>query len=118
MWMVMEFMEGGSLQVAVSKFKLEEEQICYVTKEILRGLRHMHSKNMVHRDLKSANIMLSIHGDIKIIDFGLCVEMGAVETENMVGSPFWIPPEMIRKEPWTTSRYLEFSNSLFRNGIW
>ena len=34
MWMVMEFMEGGSLQIAVSKFKLEEEQICYVTKEV------------------------------------------------------------------------------------
>ena len=64
--MVMEYMEGGSLSQTVSKFQLEEAQICYVTMQILRGLRSMHGKGFAHRDLKSANIMLSIHGDIKI----------------------------------------------------
>jgi len=98
MWIVMEYLEGGSLQQAVSRYALEESQICYVTKEILRGLRAIHRKNMVHRDLKSANVMLSVNGDIKIIDFGLCVQIGSIEMVNMVGSPFWIPPEMIQKK--------------------
>jgi len=98
LWIVMEYMEGGSLQQAVSRYKLEEAQIAYVTKELLRGIRAIHRKKMIHRDLKSANVMLSITGDVKIIDFGLCVEIGSVELTNMVGSPFWIPPEMIRRK--------------------
>jgi len=98
MWIVMEYLEGGSLSQTVQKFQLEEGQICYVTREILRGLRSIHKHGFVHRDLKSANIMLSVHGDIRIIDFGLCAEVGSQELDGIVGSPFWIPPEMIRKE--------------------
>lgn len=98
-WMIMEFLEGGSLGEAVSRYKLEEEHIAYVVKEILRGLRTMHSKNLVHRDLKSANIMLSITGDVKLIDFGLCADTRKEQLTNMVGSPFWIPPEMVLRQP-------------------
>mmetsp|Transcript_15664 Transcript_15664/g.61193 ORF Transcript_15664/g.61193 Transcript_15664/m.61193 type:complete len:910 (+) Transcript_15664:73-2802(+) len=98
-WMIMEFLEGGSLGEAVSRYKLEEEHIAYVVKEILRGLRTMHSKHLVHRDLKSANIMLSITGDVKLIDFGLCADVRKEQLCNMVGSPFWIPPEMVLRQP-------------------
>jgi serine/threonine protein kinase len=54
--------------------------------------------------LKSANIMMSVEGDVKLIDFGLCVDLGEVgDVVHMVGSPFWIPPEMICRQPHNTS---------------
>eukprot|EP01096_Ripella_sp_DP13-Kostka_P018394 TRINITY_DN997_c0_g1_i1.p1 TRINITY_DN997_c0_g1~~TRINITY_DN997_c0_g1_i1.p1 ORF type:complete len:939 (-),score=386.70 TRINITY_DN997_c0_g1_i1:123-2939(-) len=98
LWLTMEYMEGGTLQDAVTRTKLEETHIAYVTKEILRGLRYLHEKGYAHRDLKSANIMLSIFGDVKLIDFGLCVDVRTGPLINMVGSPFWIPPEMIQRK--------------------
>lgn len=63
---------------------------------------------MVHRDVKSENIMLSIQGDVKlsksensvkflilIVDFGLCIDNSINTRPSMVGSPYWMPPEMV-----------------------
>jgi len=94
----MEFMEGGTLSEAVNLCKFEENQIAYVAKELLKGIEFLHSKDFVHRDLKSANVMMSITGEIKIIDFGLCIDLKSGPSRHMLGSPFWIPPEMIRRE--------------------
>ena len=98
LWLSMEHMEGGTLQDAVTRTKLEETHIAYVTREILRGIRYLHEKGYAHRDLKSANIMLSIFGDVKLIDFGLCIDVRTGPLTNMVGSPFWIPPEMVQRK--------------------
>ncbi len=103
LWLIMEFMEGGTLRRAVQLHHFTEAQIAYVAHEILLGIQYLHSINLVHRDLKSENVMMSINGDVKIIDFGLCTEatneqMTNNELEGMVGSPFWMPPEMIRRE--------------------
>eukprot|EP01104_Vermistella_antarctica_P014064 TRINITY_DN4365_c0_g2_i1.p1 TRINITY_DN4365_c0_g2~~TRINITY_DN4365_c0_g2_i1.p1 ORF type:complete len:1231 (+),score=306.57 TRINITY_DN4365_c0_g2_i1:338-4030(+) len=99
-WLAMEHMEGGTLSEACAMSEFNEEQIAYLSREMLHGIRYLHNKNLVHRDLKSSNVMLSVQGDVKIIDFGLCVDSGSkVSLTHMVGSPFWIPPEMIRREP-------------------
>ncbi len=106
LWLFMEFMEGGTLREAVLKFqKFNEKQIAYVAYEMLQGLKYLHSLNLIHRDLKSYNIMMSVQGDIKLIDFGLCIEVTPEEmkeekVQGMVGSPCWIPPEMIKREPY------------------
>eukprot|EP01102_Stenamoeba_stenopodia_P014999 TRINITY_DN5067_c0_g1_i2.p1 TRINITY_DN5067_c0_g1~~TRINITY_DN5067_c0_g1_i2.p1 ORF type:complete len:1016 (+),score=241.57 TRINITY_DN5067_c0_g1_i2:129-3176(+) len=97
-WLVMEFMEGGSLQEAVNLCKFKENQIAYVAKEMLKGIKYLHTNNLAHRDLKSANVMMSVEGDVKLIDFGLCIDTTVVQSCHMVGSPYWTPPEMIRKE--------------------
>lgn len=81
--MVMEFLEGGTLDRALRSYNFNEKQIAYVAREvlifdhqliifqILKGLEYLHSENLVHRDLKTANIMLSITGDVKISTFSL-----------------------------------------------
>ncbi len=99
MWMIMELMRGGTLTEAVKSHCFKEDQIAYVCQEMLFGIRHLHRNNLAHRDLKSANVMLTIDGQVKLIDFGLCCDMSEGEQEHMLGSPFWIPPEMVRREP-------------------
>eukprot|EP01104_Vermistella_antarctica_P012562 TRINITY_DN366_c0_g1_i1.p1 TRINITY_DN366_c0_g1~~TRINITY_DN366_c0_g1_i1.p1 ORF type:complete len:512 (-),score=108.28 TRINITY_DN366_c0_g1_i1:178-1713(-) len=98
MWMIMEYMHGGTLTEARDKFQFEEEHIAYVAYELLQGLAFMHKINLVHRDVKSANVMMTVRGEIKLIDFGLCVDITEGEQTSMCGSPFWMPPEMIRRQ--------------------
>ena len=99
----MEYLEGGSLQQAVKSTTFKEIHIRYVAKRILQGLDFIHSKGFAHRDLKSANIMLSLEGDVKLIDFGLCADTRVGSLKSMCGSPFWMPPEMIRGDEHSTS---------------
>lgn len=61
---------------------------------MLKGIAHLHSYGVVHRDIKSANVMLGYIGDVKLIDFGLSCDEEKAST-HMVGSPFWMSPEMI-----------------------
>jgi len=99
MWMATEFLDGGTLAQAVSNYKFKEPHIVNMIRNILNGLSFLHQNFLAHRDLKSANIMLTIYGDVKLIDFGLCSDISQGEVCHMVGSPFWMPPEMIKRRP-------------------
>jgi len=118
----MEYMEGGTLTEATAGHSFNEPQIAFVAKELLQALvllprssplnrraltqvsaqRYLHENRLAHRDLKSGNIMMTIKGQIKLIDFGLCVDLSAGPRTEMVGSPFWMAPEMIARQPHST----------------
>ena len=66
LWVVMEYMEGGSLTDVVTAHCMSEAQIAAVAREVCEGLRHLHSKGVIHRDIKSDNILLSLNGDVKL----------------------------------------------------
>lgn len=100
-WCVMEFLQGGSLSHAIKSYTFSESQIAYLAQETLKGIEYLHSLNIVHRDLKSANVMLSVEAEIKIIDFGLSTDLNSGAKTSMVGSPYWVPPEMIHRKPYT-----------------
>lgn len=97
-WIVTEFLEGGTLSEAVKVHQFTERHIAYVAREILKALKYLHSMGYIHRDLKSGNVMMSIEGQIKLIDFGLCCDTAEGDRLQMLGSPYWIPPEMIKKK--------------------
>lgn len=69
LWIIMEFMEGGTLSQAAKAYKFGEEHVAFVARETLKGLQYLHEKNWAHRDLKSHNIMMSIEGEIKLSMF-------------------------------------------------
>jgi len=99
-WIVMELLKGGNLkQASSSKVDLfNETEIAFVAGSILQALKYLHSKQIVHRDLKNLNVMLTVDGEVKVVDFGLAVDLSAGPRVGMVGSPEFLAPEMIRGE--------------------
>ncbi|KAG8908638.1 hypothetical protein FRB99_004926 [Tulasnella sp. 403] len=103
---VLELAESGSLGQMLKSFgKLNETLVAtYVTK-ILEGLHYLHQQQVVHCDLKAANILSTKNGNIKLSDFGVSLTLNAVEnkSENVAGTPNWMAPEVIELKGASTS---------------
>lgn len=97
LWVVMEYMEGGALTDVIDNNTMTEQQIATVCLETTAGLHHLHSQNIIHRDIKSDNILLNFQGKVKISDFGFCAKL--TESKNkratMVGTPYWVSAKWI-----------------------
>ncbi len=96
-FIVMEHIEGGDLYQQLKREPIEETLAIKYIRQIIEGLEHLHSMNIVHRDIKPDNIL--VMGDqIKICDFGWSY-MSNLSNElqhEICGTPDYIPPEMIR----------------------
>ncbi|KAM9211715.1 serine/threonine-protein kinase PAK 1-like [Leptosomus discolor] len=97
---VMEYMAGGALTEDVTQFCMEEGQMAAVCRECLQALDFLHSKQVIHRDIKSDNILLAVDGTVKLADFGVCARLSPEQSRRstVVGSPDWLAPEVVRKE--------------------
>lgn len=99
-WVVMELMSGGCLTDIVQEpaIKLSENVISQVMKQTLEGLAYIHSRHVIHRDIKSDNVLIGAEGEIKIADFGYAAQLiksGRVR-QTVCGTPYWMAPELIK----------------------
>lgn len=103
---LVEYGSGGSIRSLLDRFERFEERVASLyIKQILDGLAYVHALNIIHRDIKGANILLDATGVIKISDFGCCKRLSITddisEDDNRVplsirGSPYWMAPEVMK----------------------
>ncbi|XP_019374537.1 PREDICTED: serine/threonine-protein kinase PAK 6 isoform X1 [Gavialis gangeticus] len=104
LWVLMEFLQGGALTDIVSQIRLNEEQIATVCESVLQALAYLHSQGVIHRDIKSDSILLTLDGRVKLSDFGFCAQISkdVPKRKSLVGTPYWMAPEVIARVPYTT----------------
>ena len=99
-WLILEYFEYGNILTYLNRInnKINEELISTIIQNILFGLLFLHSNNIIHRDIKAHNLLLSSEGRVKICDFGISVNKYNINSNNRVGSPYWMSPEVIMRE--------------------
>ncbi|XP_059692968.1 serine/threonine-protein kinase PAK 3-like [Haemorhous mexicanus] len=100
LWLVMEYMDGGSLHDVIRETRMAEGEIAAVSRECLQGLDFLHSKQVIHRDIKSHNILLGLDGSVKLADFGLAAQLTAEQSKqrSAVGTTYWMAPEIFTRK--------------------
>ncbi|KAK2948215.1 putative G2-specific protein kinase nimA [Blattamonas nauphoetae] len=109
LYIITEIVEGGDLLMLIRKRKaarryLSEEQIWSYFIQICLGLHYLHQKNVLHRDIKSANVFLTHDGVAKIGDLGVAKVLKSAETlaQTAIGTPYYLCPEMWSNRPYNT----------------
>jgi len=107
--LVMEYAKGERLiDYVIEHSPLPEKEAMIIMKELLEGLVHLHSLDILHRDLKLENIMMykekkdSERITLKLIDFGLSVKSNNIELFKRSGTPGYVAPEVLLAETYDT----------------
>lgn len=96
----LEYVAGGSISSCLKSYgKFDEHLVRFITRQILEGLRYLHTNGILHRDLKADNLLLELDGTCKILDFGISKKSHDIYSNNaelsMQGTIFWMAPEVI-----------------------
>uniref|UniRef100_A0A8C5T0Q1 G protein-coupled receptor kinase n=1 Tax=Laticauda laticaudata TaxID=8630 RepID=A0A8C5T0Q1_LATLA len=95
---ILDLMNGGDLHYHLSQHGVfPEKEMRFYASEIILGLEHMHSRSVVYRDLKPANILLDEHGHVRISDLGLACDFSKKKPHASVGTHGYMAPEVLQK---------------------
>ena len=103
LFFVMELISGGDLMYHIQQQKFTLSQSKFYACEVLLALQYLHQYNILYRDLKLDNILMTVEGHVKIADYGLCKErMGfGQHTRTFCGTPEFMAPEILEERPYT-----------------
>lgn len=96
LYIFIEFVTKGSLLSLYRRYKLRDSQVSAYTRQILHGLKYLHDRNIVHRDIKCANILVDANGSVKVADFGLAKAIKLNDVKSCEETAFWMAPEVVR----------------------
>ncbi|XP_043925989.1 TRAF2 and NCK-interacting protein kinase isoform X7 [Protopterus annectens] len=121
LWLVMEFCGAGSVTDLIKNTKgnsLKEDWIAYISREILRGLSHLHQHKVIHRDIKGQNVLLTENAEVKLVDFGVSAQLDRTvgRRNTFIGTPYWMAPEVIACDENPDATY-DFKSDLWSLGI-
>lgn len=97
--MVMEFVEGTTLETLASQTRIPLDRVLEYSTQVLSALSYAHGKGVTHRDIKPANIMITSHGLVKLMDFGIAKstnDMQLTRPGTTMGSVYYMSPEQVR----------------------
>ncbi|KAG0265805.1 hypothetical protein DFQ27_000340 [Actinomortierella ambigua] len=101
--LIMDIAEGGSLRLAIEAQKLDWSAKARITQEIVRGLAYIHEVGILHRDLKSSNVLLTRHFEVRLADFALAtvkqLMSDTVMSGALKGTLRWMAPELLSAKP-------------------
>ncbi|CAI9287137.1 unnamed protein product [Lactuca saligna] len=98
LYIFLELVTKGSLASLYQKYHLGDSQVSVYTRQILSGLSYLHERNVVHRDIKCANILVDVTGSVKLADFGLAKATKLNDIKSCKGTPYWMAPEVVNRK--------------------
>ncbi|KAJ3319667.1 Protein kinase [Boothiomyces sp. JEL0866] len=98
LWIILELMQGGPLNDIIENYALTEDNMRTICYETAKGIKFLHECNIIHRDIKSDNILLGSKGTVKLIDFGFSAKLETDDSkrETLAGTAYWMAPEVIK----------------------
>ena len=104
LYIILEYCENGSLHSICKNFgKFPENLVSLYATQMLRGLLFLHEQGVIHRDIKGANILTTKEGLVKLADFGVATKQQGLTEGSVVGTPYWMAPEVIELAGATTA---------------
>ncbi|OJK02523.1 hypothetical protein ASPACDRAFT_24836 [Aspergillus aculeatus ATCC 16872] len=101
---ILEYCENGSLHSIAKNFgRFPENLVGLYMSQVLHGLLYLHEQGVIHRDIKGANILTTKEGLVKLADFGVASRTTGLSESSVVGTPYWMAPEVIELSGATTS---------------
>ena len=97
LWIIMDYCEGGSIRTLMKSGRIEEKYIVIIIREVLIALQYIHKADIIHRDIKAANVLVTNDGRVQLCDFGVAAQLAAnhFKRNTFVGTPYWMAPEVI-----------------------